>query len=148
MKSKFGLGAVLAGGLLACANVAFAQDDDDGNYTYLSASLFNEEAKGKNADASGDFSAEANLDTGEICYLLEVADMQGATAAHIHRGGKGKTGEAVAKLTIAAGAEDDETCETMDGELLRQIAKKPGSFYVAVSTEAKPAGAIRGQLEN
>ena len=147
MKSMFAMGTALAGGLLACANVAFAQDDEEESYVYLYASLSGSEVKGGDEEVSGSFSAEADLTTGEMCYFLDAAEVDGATTAHIHKGGKGKNGAAVVTLEITAEDAEEDSCTAVDTALLKQIAEQPKEYYVQVHSDALPAGAVRGQLE-
>ncbi|WP_394727498.1 CHRD domain-containing protein [Altererythrobacter sp. GH1-8] len=137
-----GLGALgLAGAGVA---PALAQDE----FAYIGTSLFGENETGGGADeeASGDFSAELNLTTGKMCYFLEVQNLEGFTAAHIHEGKKGADGPPVVTLELM-GEDGDETCVDVDPELLKKIARRNANYYVNVHTEAFPKGAIRGQLD-
>lgn len=147
MKSMFVMGTALAGGLLACANVAFAQDDDGEEMAYISASLSGSEVKGGNAEVSGSFEGEADLATGQLCYFVDAFDVKGATAAHIHEGEKGKNGAPVVNLELSGEDDEDDKCTTVETELLKKIVASPSSYYVQVHSKSKPAGAIRGQLE-
>ena len=97
-------------------------------------------------------------DTKTLCYVLRVKkiDLTG-TAAHIHKGAKGKAGPIVANL---AGPGDGNAADCLTvGETLASgakafpskvkaadILKNPQNFYVNVHNAAYPDGAIRGQL--
>lgn len=91
---KFGTGLIGAVVLAVGMNAA-AGAQDDGEFTYVGASLFGENEvghKGAGEDASGDFSAELDLANGRMCYLLEFEGLDDFAAAHIHEGTKGKNG--------------------------------------------------------
>ena len=49
---------------------------------------------------SGTVQVTVNLDTGEVCYELSVANLQEATAAHIHKGEKGEEGPVAVPLEV------------------------------------------------
>ncbi|MFN2100352.1 CHRD domain-containing protein [Altererythrobacter sp. MF3-039] len=133
--------------VLGLASGAAAQD---GQYAYLGASLFGTEEVGGNGapdPASADFSAEIDLKGGEICYLLELNEIADFAAAHIHEGARGRNGPPVVTLQLA-GDDGEDVCQAVDPEVLAKIAKRPGSYYVNVHTEAFPTGAVRGQLRD
>ena len=134
---------VAALALAAVHGAAAAQE----RYAYIGTSLFGEnEPGGGDKDGAGDFTAELDLQDGKLCYLLELDAVVGVTAAHIHEGGKGKSGPPVVTLSTEDSGGDD-ICVDVDAELLRTIAKNLGKYYVNVHTEAFPEGAIRGQLD-
>ncbi len=136
------IAASLCGALLAAAPV-LAQDD----FAYVGASMFGEYEvghKGAGDKASGDFTAEMDLQNGRMCYMLETDGLDGFTAAHIHKAEKGKNGPPVVTLELA----DDDKCVDVDVELLKDITKNRHKYYVNVHTEAFPEGAIRGQLDH
>ncbi len=139
-----GLGVLAAAGAASWSMPALAQN----NYAYIGTSLFghNEPDGGADEDASGDFSAELDLTNGRMCYFLEVQDLDGFTAAHIHEGRKGANGPPVVTLELV-GEDGDEICTDVDAELLKKIARRSGNYYVNVHTEKFPKGAIRGQLD-
>ncbi|MDG2003342.1 MAG: CHRD domain-containing protein [Novosphingobium sp.] len=104
------------------------------------------ETKPGDPDGSGSFTAEVDIGTGDVCYLLSVADIGAVTAAHIHKGAAGKNGKPVTPIDVT-GPEDD-LCIAMEPEKLELIVATPGNYYVNVHTKDFPAGAVRGQLVN
>jgi len=136
--------AVLAAA--GCSGAALAQD----NVAYIGTSMFGEQEvgeKGAGEEAYGDFSAELDLAAGRMCYMLEVEGLDTFTAAHLHEGAVGKNGPPVVTLELL-GEDGDDVCVDVDPEVLRKIARNKAKYYVNVHTEAFPAGAIRGQLQD
>ena len=134
---------MLAGGSMALALTLSgpAMAAEDLNATLSGAN----ETKGGDADGSGTFWAEVDLDTGDVCYLLDVNDIGSVTAAHIHKGLAGKDGKPVHALDVTG--PDDDLCFAMEPEKLQEIVAAPGAYYVNVHTADFPAGAIRGQFD-
>jgi hypothetical protein len=97
-------------------------------------------------NGAGSFSAVIKGNT--LCYGLAVRDINDPIAAHIHRGGPNKNGPIVVPLTAPQAGDpgNSSNCTTVDSQLIAQIRKKPGRFYVNVHTDDFPDGAIRGQL--
>lgn len=98
------------------------------------------------ADGSGMFSAEWDPAAGELCYRLEVADIEPATAAHIHRGTSGETGPPVVTLDAPTDGAV-ESCVRVDAEVANELVANPAGFYVNVHNDEFSEGAVRGQLE-
>lgn len=143
---KAGIAAVLGGLGLAAALGAPGLAQEKGRYAYTGASLFGEYEtghKGAGEDASGDFTAEMDFKTGQMCYMLEVSGLDTVTAAHIHQARKGANGPPVVTLELAS----EDKCIAVDVELMKDIMKNERDYYVNVHTEAFPDGAIRGQLD-
>lgn len=88
-----------------------------------------------------------NEAAGELCYVLEVADLSSeVTAAHIHRGAEGEAGDIHVELTPPIGGPVDE-CLTLNATELVPLMDDPSQFYVNVHSQGHPDGAVRGQLE-
>ena len=83
--------------------------------------------------------------TGKVCYKLTWSKIGAPTAAHIHKGPKGKAGAVVVALFGNPPAKHSG-CVTAKKPLIAAIAAKPGAYYVNVHTKKFGAGAIRGQL--
>lgn len=89
-----------------------------------------------------------------LCYVLEVAKIDTATAAHIHEGAAGANGPVVANLAASFdGGDADCLTEGEAGKfptgetgIVQRILANPDAFYVNVHNAEYPGGAIRGQL--
>lgn len=98
------------------------------------------------SDGTGMFSAEWDSAAGQLCYRIEVADIEPATAAHIHRGSSGEEGPPV--ITLDAPSQGEvESCVSVDAEVANELVSNPAGFYVNVHNDEFSEGAIRGQLE-
>jgi hypothetical protein len=129
---------VLAGSVVACPISA-------ATYEYFSTNMFgNLVPSGGHDVGMGEFSAEAELDDGELCYFLDVQRIDDPGEAHIHEASNTESGPAVVTLTVSSA----DICQTVDAALLRRIVAKPDDFYVDVHTEEFPEAAIRGQLHS
>lgn len=140
MTYRSGLAAL--GALAVLTGPAHADD----HLAFTGTSLFGEYEvghKGAGEEASGDFSAELDLQAGRLCYILEISGLSGFTAAHIHKAEKGKNGPPVVTLELTS----EDRCIAVDAELLKDIAKNEHKYYINVHTDAFPNGAIRGQLD-
>lgn len=92
-------------------------------------------------DGSGKFSVEIDPDFGDFCYTLTTDKVGKASAAHIHSGGAGASGDVVVSVQVAS-----DTCIAVEPSKLKPIVDKPEDFYVDVHTAANNTGAVRGQL--
>jgi hypothetical protein len=98
-------------------------------------------------DPKGNGTAQVTLDPGkgEVCYELSVANIQEATAAHIHEGEVGKEGPVKVALDAPkTGAA--KGCKQADAAVILAILANPAGYYVNVRNAAFPKGAVRGQL--
>ena len=96
-------------------------------------------------DGTGVFVAEVDRDGGRLCYELTVSGIGAATVAHVHRGAPGESGRAVVGLDAPSGG-SARGCESVAPDLLDEIVRDPGAFYVNVHSAEYRSGAIRGQL--
>jgi CHRD domain len=92
-------------------------------------------------DGSGTASLSVNPGTGEVCWTIEVADVEPITAAHIHVAPPTAPGPIVVPLNPYTGG-----CTEVTRELALAIITDPGSYYVNVHNGPFPAGALRAQL--
>ncbi|MGH2952459.1 MAG: CHRD domain-containing protein [Solirubrobacterales bacterium] len=92
-----------------------------------------------------------NKKNGKVCFDLAWRKLDGASAAHIHKGDEETAGPIKVGLfgtdPELPGEDRVEECVKAKKKLLRKIGKRPENFYVNVHNSAYPDGAIRGQLE-
>ena len=96
-------------------------------------------------DGSGTARFRVNPGQGRICYTLTVANIEPATAAHIHRAPATAAGPVVVGLAAPTGG-SSEGCADVTRALAQEIIRNPGAFYVNVHNTPYPGGAVRGQL--
>jgi hypothetical protein len=94
---------------------------------------------------SGTVQVTFNPDKGEVCYELSVANIQEATAAHIHEGAEGKEGSVKVALE-APKTGSAKGCAKADVAVIQAMIKDPAGYYINVHNAAFPKGAVRGQL--
>jgi hypothetical protein len=86
-----------------------------------------------------------------LCFELTVAGLAETdivTAAHIHAGAAGVSGDVVVPLFTEPPAGELSGCLlAADLELLALIDTNPADYYVNIHTDAYPAGFVRGQLD-
>jgi hypothetical protein len=99
------------------------------------------------ADGTGTASIRTLAGIGQVCYLLNVANIRlPATAAHIHRGASGVAGPPVVGLKPPAANGSSQGCVAAPRTLVAAILATPSNYYVNVHTTDFQDGAIRGQL--
>ena len=83
-----------------------------------------------------------------ICFSLIVNGAATPTAAHIHRGFGSENGPVVVDFVPpAAGNPGTRSgCVTTTALISNEIRANRYGFYVNVHTQARPGGALRGQL--
>jgi hypothetical protein len=96
-------------------------------------------------DGSGTASFRINPGQGQLCYTLTVANIDPATAAHIHRAPPTDPGPVVVPLAAPTSG-SSQGCVAIAKALAHEIVRDPGAFYVNVHNTPFGPGAIRGQL--
>ena len=94
---------------------------------------------------TGYFGGVIDPPSGQLCYILNVANMDAPTMAHIHVGGPGKNGAPVVTLQTPANGSSG-ACMPIAPDVSQALLRNPGGYYVNVHTATQPGGAIRGQL--
>lgn len=135
----FGMGLTL----VAC-------DDDDDEPPKEDVILnFEAELNGANevpaneVDSTGTATATYNKTT-KILTVDVTHDVEGATAAHIHKGAIGENGDVVFPFP-SADSPMKLTTDALTTEQEKDL--EDGMYYINIHTEAYPGGIIRGQLE-
>ncbi len=102
-------------------------------------------------DGSGTMQLTLNQGQGEICFYLDVSDIEAPNRAHIHRGEAGVNGpvevfffDLVIPEPIAVAF--DGCVDGVEADLIKDIRQNPEDYYINVHNGEYPAGAIRGQL--
>jgi len=141
------LAAVAAVALIAAPVTAKKLPDAETGGRPLTAELLGSNEVPGPGDPDGSGFAVVTLNPGqeEVCFDIQVADVEPIAAAHIHRGGPNVAGPVVVNFNVAANGLSG--CFTADRELIKEILKNPGDFYVNVHNPEFPPGALRGQLE-
>ena len=103
------------------------------------------EGPGGDPDGVGSATFRVNPGQGRICYTLAVANIDPATAAHIHRAPPELAGPIVVHLEAPTDG-SSEGCVDIDRALAQEIVRTPEAFYVNVHNLPYPRGAVRGQL--
>jgi hypothetical protein len=96
-------------------------------------------------DGTGTATITLNHGQGQVCFELTVANIDTATAAHIHEAPVGVPGPVVVGLTPPATG-SSAGCVAVAPALVKEIQQNPAAYYVNVHNAAFPAGAVRGQL--
>ena len=116
--------------------------------THLQATLTGSQVAPGPGDADGTGTAQMRVEPGQqrFCWRLGARQVDGATAAHVHRGTEGAAGPEVLTLTLPGASQASENCQPIAADLAAELAFAAHRFYVDVHSSAAPGGAIRGQL--
>ena len=97
---------------------------------------------------TGFANASFRVDTksSRICYKVEITDLAGVVAGHIHTGAKGVDG-GVAVALDPAKFNNGTTCKTVPASVINDIVKNPGMYYFNLHSTKYSGGAVRGQLK-
>jgi hypothetical protein len=96
--------------------------------------------------ATGEATVRLRARQAQVCYEIDATNLPPASAAHIHRGSAGTSGNVVIPLKTPNAAGKSSGCATAARSLVNAILADPASYYVNVHTAEFPNGAIRGQL--
>ncbi len=80
-----------------------------------------------------------------ICGVIDLKRVPDAVSAYIRRGRRGRTGPIVVLLGVT-GPVSRGCTYSVARDVLREIGEHPRRFYVNVTSESHPRGAVRGQL--
>lgn len=131
---------------LAAALALTAASAQEGGRPYSVAMTGAAERPGPgDPDGTGTAEFRVNAGQGRVCYTLTVANIDAATAAHIHRAPPTAAGPVVVPLAAPTGG-TSSGCADVTRALAQELIRDPGAFYVNVHNAAFPAGAVRGQL--
>ncbi|HEX3268113.1 MAG TPA: CHRD domain-containing protein [Gaiellaceae bacterium] len=139
--------ALIVVGVIAAslATVLGAGAATDAGTTKLVANLRgSNEAPPAAASNRGRTEIRLTASTGKVCWETTITKIDGKpNASHIHKGGKGVSGNVI--VPLGAGYKR-EGCTTVPKATVKAILKNPGRYYVNVHNAKHPAGAMRGQL--
>ncbi len=97
--------------------------------------------------ASGWADVAVIAERNEVCVEILLRDLDQPSAAHLHEGAAGQSGEVV--LALPAPTEGDgsvEACVTAAPKVIDRLLADLSAFYVNIHSVAAPEGALRGQL--
>lgn len=144
----FGLIAV-TGLVLGITAPVGAQGGDSALFTVMTGAkeVDSTGAKG-GGDKNGRGSFSATLDGRQLCYGIQVKNIDNPVASHIHKAGRNAAGPVVQELDAPATGDPgaSSACVRVSRSLARDLRRHPGRYYVNVHTAKLPNGAVRGQL--
>lgn len=140
--AAFSAVAVGATGLIGVPNAMAA---DGGRPITVEMTGADERPGPGDPDGSGTSMFTVNPGQAKVCYVITVADIDPATAAHVHRAPATAAGPVIIPLAAPTSG-SSSGCATVTRELALELIQSPGDFYVNVHNAAYPAGAVRGQL--
>jgi hypothetical protein len=156
----------LLGGLATTPawGIVRAQEDTNRSSSLFAAVLLGEnEVPPVETDAAGLAAFDLDQDAGELDYRVYVANLEGVTESHIHKGPPDFNGNAVCYLLeprddpvsvtglLAAGTvREPDLFGVLGREGFGSFVEnlRTGNLYVNVHTEQHPTGEIRGQIQS
>ena len=142
--------AVVVAGLMVASSFGQGSSSNKAVFAVLNGrSEVNPETGRRGAgDRNGGGSFSAIIDGRQLCWGIQVKNIDDPNAAHIHRGRTNQAGPVVQALE-APNAGDPGTsggCVEISSRLARDLLKNPAKYYVNVHNADFPGGAVRGQL--
>jgi hypothetical protein len=103
-------------------------------------------------DGSGDATLFFDTRRGQICFDIDLDDVESVVAVHIHAGEVGQSNEDLLLVDLDFANQGLGGCARAGKELVRSIldnldSKDPAAFYLHVHSAAFSTGAVRGQIE-
>jgi len=133
--------------LLALMMIQPALATDFQRYTASLSGVVNEALIPGDLDGSGQADFLFNTSNNQICYEIQVVNIDlPATAAQIRRGTDTETGDTVIPITPPDASGYMKDCITPSADLFQAIADSPGDFYLNIENREFPSDAVRGQL--
>ncbi|MEZ4617296.1 MAG: CHRD domain-containing protein [Caldilineaceae bacterium] len=103
------------------------------------------------SNSSGRAVLALSADATTLSYRVNVNDLLGITASHIHRGAPGVPGPIVFTLFNSSGGGTFDPSHPVSGTVAITVDQimtlLDGDFYINVHTPSYPAGALRGQIK-
>lgn len=96
-------------------------------------------------DGTGTVMVQLNGTTGEVCFMMAVANISAPTVAHIHAGTAGTTGGVVVDFDVPTNGLAG--CVMAAAADVAAIIAAPGDYYVNIHNMDYPAGALRAQID-
>jgi hypothetical protein len=130
--------------------------------TFKTALMGKEVVPAVDTKTTGDAGFTLSKDGRELTYVLNIKDIEGVTAAHIHAGKMGTEGPPVAGLFSGPKKEGMYSGELAKGTITEKNLVGPlsgktvadlvaliksGEAYVNVHTAKHPGGEVRGQIK-
>ena len=148
-KRNLAFGAIAAAALvLGISTSVSAQGGDRAIFAVMTGAKEVDVNGEHHGDRNGRGSFSATLDGRQLCYGIQVKNINDPVAAHIHRGGKDVAGPVVQPLEQPATGDPgaSSACIRISRSLARGLRRDPSRYYVNVHTADLPNGAVRGQL--
>jgi hypothetical protein len=97
-------------------------------------------------DPDGDGFGIVTFHDGTAYAFVNAENVEPPTAAHVHQGGAGETGQVIVDLMASFSDGVSVTSTTVANDVAAMILGAPDQYYFNVHNGEFPSGAIRGQL--